>query len=303
VDGRLLCCVSGHKGWEVLRGLREAFPALPLVVCTREDPGAEDGSRARIRAFVEERGLEVCAWADVKKGAPWLRERRIAALLLVGWRWLVPEPVLAALPGRVLVAHDSLLPRYRGFAPLATALIQGDAEVGVTVFLAEPEVDTGDVVYQARVPVGPEDRIQDLIERLAPLYVQGMQHAVAALLEDRLEGRPQDASRATYSIWRDGADYFVDWRESAERIERTIRALGSPYAGARTRLGDRIVVLEAARVEPDLAFELRQPGKVWRLTAAGEPVVVCGEGMLRVTRAAVDGRDLVPMKRLRVRFS
>lgn len=303
MDGRILCCVAGRKGREVLRGLRSAFPELPLLVCTRPDPGVRDGAGAQIQELVDREGLETCAWSDVTKGAAWLAERRVTAILLVGWRFLVPERVLQALPERVIVAHDSLLPRYRGFAPLPTALINGDAEVGVSVFLAERDVDTGPIVYQGRVAVQPDDRIADLIERIAPLYVQGMVHVVGALVEDCLESRPQDHAAATHSLWRDDGDYFVDWREPAERIERTIRALGPPYAGARARLGERVVVLDTAAVEEDLVFEHRQPGKVWRLSEAGEPVVVCGTGMLRLTRVIEGGRELLPMKRLRVRFA
>ncbi len=163
-------------------------------------------------------------------------------------------------------------------------------------------MDAGAVVFQAPLPVNPDDRIRDLIERTTPLYVQGMVQVVAALVESCLEGNPQDDSAASYSIWRDDADYFVDWNETADRIERTIRALGPPYAGARAHIGDRVVVIDTAVEEDDLDFEVRQPGKVWRLSEAGEPVVVCGAGMLRLTRVLEDGEDLIPMRRLRMRF-
>jgi methionyl-tRNA formyltransferase len=302
MDGRLLCCVAGSRGEAVLRGVRAAFPELSLLVCTRQDPGLQDGSGEEIERLIARESLESCAWSDVTKGAPWLTEHRVDAILLVGWRSLVPDRVLAALPDRVVAAHDSLLPRYRGFAPLPTALINGDDEVGVTIFLAENAVDAGAVVFQAPLPVNPDDRIRDLIERTTPLYVQGMVQVVAALVESCLEGNPQDDSAASYSIWRDDADYFVDWNETADRIERTIRALGPPYAGARAHIGDRVVVIDAAVEEDDLDFEVRQPGKVWRLSEAGEPVVVCGAGMLRLTRVLEDGEDLIPMRRLRMRF-
>ncbi len=302
MEGHLLCCVAGRKGQEVLRGLRSAYPELPLLVCTRQDPAMRDEAGSEIQRFLASEKIETCAWSDVTKGAVWLTERRVGAILLVGWRYLVPDRVLGALPDRVIVAHDSLLPRYRGFAPLPTALINGDEEVGVTIFLAEKEVDTGAVVYQGRIPVEPGDRIRDLIERITPLYVHGMVHVVSALMEDCLEGETQDEAAASYSIWRDDADYFVDWNERADRIARTIRALGPPYAGARAHMAGRVVVLDAAVEEDDLVFETRQPGKVWRLTEAGEPVVVCGAGMLRLTRVLEDGENLIPMSRLRVRF-
>jgi methionyl-tRNA formyltransferase len=107
---------------------------------------------------------------------------------------------------------------------------------------------------------------------------------------------------ATYSIWRDEVDYWIDWREDAARIERTIRALGDPYLGARTRWNDCTVVLHRATVIDDVRFAIRQPGKVWALDEQGCPTVVCGAGMLKVLAATCDGQSILPLTSLRVRF-
>ena len=134
---------------------------------------------------------------------------------------------------------------------------------------------------------------------MAPLYREGVRRYLAGEL---CHARPQDHSQATYSIWRDEDDYRIEWSESAERIERTVRALGPPYLGARSRLGGREVVIHRVEVEADLPFAIRQPGKVWSLDPEGRPSVVCGSGLVKVVEASADGKSILPLKALRLRF-
>jgi methionyl-tRNA formyltransferase len=287
----------------VLEALRREFEEVPFLVTTFREPHVTESFDVKIAALANASGFPVYPWDEIRRrGEQWIRAHDVRAVICVGWRYMVPRTIISALNGCVIVAHDSLLPRYRGFAPLASALINGEREVGVTVLLASDELDAGDVLFQGRVPVGAADTIADLIERVAPLYVEGVEHAVRCVLGGNLQPTPQDHARASYSLWRDNEDLFIDWYDGADRIARTIRALGPPYLGARTRLGDRVVVLQRAVEEPDLFFEIRQPGKVWRLTAAGEPVVVCGRGLLVILQATIGEAPLIPMKRLRVRF-
>ena len=122
------------------------------------------------------------------------------------------------------------------------------------------------------------------------------------LAGDLRDGTPQDHSKATYSIWRDADDYWIDWTQDSETIERTIRALGKPYLGARSRLNDKTIIISESVVEPDICFAIRQPGKVWSLDETGCPTIVCGRGMLRITSAMEEGRSIIPMRSLRLRF-
>ena len=215
---------------------------------------------------------------------------------------MIPKEWIEYLNGRVLITHDSLLPKYRGFAPLASALINGEHEVGLTVMLAGTEMDTGDIIYQNRISLATNDTIGDLIKALIPLFVEGVVSSLEKMISGKIKREKQDHSKATYSIWRDEIDLWIDWNESASRIERTIRALGRPYMGARTRLDSEDVIIQKAKVVPDIPFEIRQPGKVWKLTKEGRPVVVCGIDMLLIIEAKIRDKSLIPMKKLRVRF-
>jgi len=216
--------------------------------------------------------------------------------LAISWRWLLDVKNL-------IVLHDSLLPRYRGFAPLVSALVNGDTQVGVTALLATAEFDQGDVIAQEAMPVEYPARIGDVIERISRLYASLAIDIAAQLTTERsLTVTPQDHARATYSLWRDDDDYAVNWSDSAERIQRFIHAVGFPYKGASTSInGERLRIWDAETTS-DLTIENRAPGKVL-FVSDGFPTVVCGSGLLRITRMTDQkGESVLPLKRARLRL-
>ena len=124
--------------------------------------------------------------------------------LAVSWRWLLEVDNL-------IVLHDSLLPRYRGFAPLVSALVNGDEEVGVTALMATEEFDHGDIILQRAMRVEYPAKIGDVIRRISGLYASmALEIATHLAAKRSLNVVPQDHSRATYSLWRDEEDYVVD---------------------------------------------------------------------------------------------
>jgi methionyl-tRNA formyltransferase len=276
----VILCVGTEKGLAVVRGLADATHDLRVAVTTFCEQKVVRSYDAEIRDAAISAGFrfdDFQAWRT--RSAAIIREQRADVILCIGWKYLIPPDTASQVGGNVIVAHDSLLPRLRGFAPLPTALISGEKESGVTFLRACEKVDAGPL----------------------PLYVEGSR---TLLLKELPEPVQQDESRATYSIWRDESDLAVDWRLSAETICRTIRALGPPYLGARTTLRGMHVIIRRAEVEEDLQFAIRQPGKIWSIDRDGCPVVVCGTGMLKILQAEnEDKTPALPFESLRQRFS
>jgi methionyl-tRNA formyltransferase len=268
---------------------------LVRQVVSARDAGAADGS------------YDALAKACADAGVPFHDRRDAAALpatthaIAVGWRWLIPSGGDTAL----VVFHDSLLPRHRGFNPLVTALLCGDAAAGVTALLACAEYDRGDIVDQVSVPLPRPIRIAEaiaLVSDACGVLAARVGRLIAA--GGPLAGTPQDESAATYSLWRDEADYEVDWSAPAERVRDFVYAVGPPYAGARTSVDGRVVRLVDVAVEDDVRIANRTPGKVIFLRD-GRPTVVCGSGLLRVDAMVLDGTPEVsalPLRRFRCRF-
>lgn len=276
------------KGVAVL----DALAGQVTAVVSARDAGSSDDSYERLAARCAELGVPFLDRGDEVPAT------RFA--IAAGWRWMIPERPRTTL----IVFHDSLLPRYRGFNPLVTALLAGDAEAGVTALLASAEYDRGDILGQVRVSLAPRPmRIAaaiDLVARAYAVLAADLGRRIAA--GERLVGVPQDDDRASYSLWRDDADYEMDWSRPATWLRDFVYAVGPPYAGARTLLDGRPVRVHEVTVEPDVIVAGRVPGKVIFLRD-GRPTVVCGAGLLRVDALTDDaGRDLLPLRRFRVRF-
>ncbi len=297
----LLLCLATKKGYRALESLLAAGDVAGcLHVCTFLEQGVAESYTAPIRDLAKAANLPLVRWKDFRADPKeFLQARGIRGMVCIGWRYLAPPAAVEYLQGEVIIAHDSLLPKLRGFAPLPTAIITGEPETGVTFLHVGPSVDDGEILWQGRTPIAADDTIAVLIDKITPHYVDGLQRYVRGELT---RGVPQNEAEATYSIWRDTEDYRIDWRDDAARIERSVRALGSPYLGAQTLLGDRLVTVESAAVCQDVPFAIRQPGKIWRLSDGGCPEVVCGQGMLRITRARGGETSLLPVTSLRQRF-
>ena len=217
----------------------------------------------------------------------------------LGWRWLIPNTE------RLIILHDSLLPRYRGFAPLVNALINGEKQIGVTALFAGASYDTGPIVGQRSLDVHYPLRIATAIEALAPLYAELVISIATKILKgETIEATDQEEAEASYSLWRNEDDYRIDWSLSAASIRRSIDALGFPYRGANAWADDeKCRILEAEEVD-DVRIENRDAGKV--IFLKGDfPVVVCGTGLILLKKVVYDasGEDMLPLKRFRTHFN
>jgi methionyl-tRNA formyltransferase len=288
---RVALFLMTEKGHSVLQSvLASAGPeAIEMVIGSRDSHTQKD-YHDEIQLACRAAGV---AFYD-RQSAP---DVTAECSMAVSWRWMIRGIE------NLIALHDSLLPRYRGFAPVVNALINGEQEIGVTALFATGEYDMGDIIRQERVTIEYPITIQQAIERITPLYAE-IAGSIAALVTagKSLPRSPQDESLATYSLWRDDLDYQIPWHLDAARIRRFIDAVGYPYQGARTRLNGETVVVHDAVEEPDVRIEDRAVGKVIFMRE-GTPVVVCGSGLLRITgMTSLDGTELLPLKKFRSRF-
>ncbi len=223
-------------------------------------------------------------------------------IFAISWRWMINHP-----SDKLIVFHDSLLPRYRGFSPLVNMLINGEPRIGVSAILGTREYDTGVVIAQHSSTITYPITISEAIKLNNRNYIKLADKIISKIARgEKLVGSPQDEREATYSIWRDSDDYLIDWNKSANEIQRLVDALGSPFLGARTKTsqGEELKILKV-EVLPDIKCELRHVGKVIFLNN-GLPTVICGKGLLRIIEAysLVSAREkpYLPMKSFKVKF-
>lgn len=208
----------------------------------------------------------------------------ITNIVAIGWRYLLPLSLNKILVNPIIIFHDSLLPKYRGFAPTPTAIICGEKMVGVSILYAASGVDEGEIIWQKGISVSQKDYIKDIIEKQAKMYVEGFEFIFKQIVKGVLESYPQDESKAIYSIWRSPEDCKINWEKDAQEIFNLVRAVSSPYIGAFTYYKNRKIIIQKANIVPDLTFAIRDCGKIWSIKE-NYPTVICGKGLLQIVDA------------------
>jgi methionyl-tRNA formyltransferase len=272
-----------------LDALARAGHELAAVVAQPDRPAGR-GQALRepaTKAWARPRGVPVLQPEKVRDG-------RLAAELGA----LGPDVIAVAAYGRILGrdllelaphgavnVHGSLLPRFRGAAPVQWAVASGERETGVSIMQMDEGLDTGDVLLQRALPIGPEDTAEALAPRLAALGGEALVEALALAAAGKLVPVRQDAARATLAPILSREDGRIDWTMPAARIAARLRGF-SPWPGAWTTLDGRVVKILEARAE---GAARARAGDAHR--AAGALAVACGEGTaLAVTRLQPEGR-------------
>jgi methionyl-tRNA formyltransferase len=268
-------------------------------VLTQPDRPAGRGRRVAhgaVKEFALARGLPVAQPATLRtaEGRAPLAAWRPDVLVVVAYG-LILAPEALALPRLGCVnIHASLLPRWRGAAPVQRALLAGDAETGVAIMQMDAGLDTGPVLLERRLPIGPDDDSASLHARLAALGAEALLEALDGLEAGTPAPRPQSPQGVTYAAKLDKSEARIDWREDAHAIERRVRAL-RPWPVAETRLGDEQVRVHRARALPDApspAGASPAPGALLGLED-GMLVVACGHGRLGILELQRAGRRSV----------
>ncbi len=199
------------------------------------------------------------------------------AAVVVAYGMILPRAVLAVPRFGCLNLHASLLPRWRGAAPIHRAILAGDAETGVAAMQMEAGLDTGPVLLEARTPIGPRETTPTLHDRLAALGAPLMVEALAGLAAGRITPQPQPAEGVTYAHKIDKAEGLVDWAKPADDLDRLVRALGAAPGVWFDHAGERIKLRAVLPVDG-----AGPPGTVIAIAENGAPVVACGTGALRL---------------------
>ena len=161
-------------------------------------------------------------------------------IVVVAFGQILPKSVLSIPQYGAVNVHASLLPKYRGAAPIAWAILKGEKVTGVTTMVMDEGMDTGDILLQSEVPMGEDDTYQTLHDRLASLGARLLIETLDKMKEGNIQPNPQDPSKATYAPPLRKKDGHIDWRKDAEEIDRQVRAL-NPWPGAFARLDDRLL--------------------------------------------------------------
>ncbi|GAB7021531.1 methionyl-tRNA formyltransferase [Salidesulfovibrio brasiliensis] len=284
--GLMLC---GARGEAVLRAVLKTGTPVAGVLVLEQQPHEIDDRTGTILDICREGGIRCRTTAEVKPSGyeAFLRDIDADAVVVVSWRYLIPESCFGVPTHGIYVLHDSLLPKYRGFAPTNWVIINGEAETGVTLMHIAMVVDAGDVVDQRRVDILPEDNAASLGARLTDLYPRMVVDNLKAMLSGTCPRIPQDHTQATYACKRTPEDGRLDFTRGAGEIVRLVRGLTYPYPGAFCEYeGERIIIWKAEVADEVPEYVGRVPGRVIGFEPDGCVLVLAGEGAVRIRAVA-----------------
>lgn len=264
-----------------LSALRALMPVCDVVAVIRADADPETDP---VRALAARNGIAVRPIADLRGLAAFIAASRPDAVVISTFNRILPPETLALT--RFINVHYSPLPEYRGRATVNWAIINGEREAAISIHWIEPRLDSGNILFQERIPIGDADTAQSLYDRLNGIQERELGAAVLRAVSGDA-GVEQDHRRATYCCARTPDDGEIDWRKSTAEIDRLIRALSSPQLqGAFTYLdGGRLVIADAAPGSDEPPFAGRIPGRVInRSPEAGWVDVLTGDGVLRISK-------------------
>ena len=277
-----------------LRALLAAGHTVAAVY-TQPDRPAGRGRRltaSPVKQCALEHGLPV-RQPERLRGEATLAELRAFApdlMVVAAYGLILPKAVLALPRLGCINIHASLLPRWRGAAPIQRAILAGDRETGVTLMRMAQGLDTGAMLHTLRCPITPTTTGGQLHDRLIELGAQALMEALPAIRSGQAPGIPQDDAQATYAHKLEKAEAVVAWTQSAQAIDRQIRAF-NPWPVAQTTLRGKTLRLWEA--EPVPREHRLEPGVVMDAKPKTGLIVACGQGALNLRRVQLPGKTPV----------
>jgi methionyl-tRNA formyltransferase len=264
-----------------------------VAVVTQPDKPAGRGQRLEpppVKAVAERAGVPVLQPRSARTPELVDELRRLApdVAVVVAYGKILPQAVLDVPRLGCLNVHGSLLPRYRGAAPIQWAIIRGETETGITIMKLDAGMDTGPMLLRRAVAIGEDDTAGTMAARLAPVGAELMREALARLEAGGLVETPQDGSLATLAPMLTKEDGRIDWSQPAAAVRDRVRGV-DPWPGATALLDGEVVKMWRPRVVPGRGA----PGEVLGADRDGL-LVACGDGAVALAELQLPGRKRLP---------
>lgn len=279
---------------EALHGIAE----VALVVCQPDRPAgrglAPKAPAVKVRAL--ELGLPVAQPTKVRTPelAQELAALRADVALVIAYGRILPKAVLDAPRLGCVNLHASILPRYRGAAPITWAVVDGEPVTGVSLMQMDEGMDTGPVFAIREVPIGPDMTAGELSVQLGACAAGMVREVLPRVVAGELAATPQDEARATHARMLQKDDGAVDWSKPARRVHDHVRGM-SPWPGAFTTVSGKLLkILETRRA----GGEAGAPPGTLVVAHRGRIEIACGEGRVELVRAQLEGKKALPAAEL-----
>lgn len=286
---KVLFIGSKQLGLESLQTMARLSPETLTGVLTFDDSIDDRSALPDFRSFCNEQNVPLHLAQNRKHSEELIKSIAPDLCIVVGWYWLIGKTTLDAVPEGFLGIHASLLPKYRGGSPLVWSIINGEPQIGFSMFSFTEGMDEGDIWIQYAFDLTDEMGIGNALEHIERQVITELDKNYLSILDGSLKPVPQEHDQATYCAGRKAEDGKIDWKRPAREVFNFIRAQSKPYPGAFTYFNDQpLIIWEAAPID---GTYYGTPGQVAMVSANGV-IVICGDNRaLEISSVHFNGED------------
>lgn len=260
-------------GLQVLKTIWKLRPDALKAIVTFDDTNDTRSELAGFKDFASHSGRSLFIAKNSSEAEEIIRQLHPDLCLVVCWYWMLKDELISTIPYGAIGVHNSLLPKYRGGSPLVWAILNGEEEIGFSVFSLTSEMDAGGIWFQESLVLPKQAGVGEALEKIEARLIETLRAGWCALLDGEIRPLPQNHGEATYCAQRVPDDGRIDWSKNAEDLVNFVRAQSPPYPGAFTVFnGEKIVLPDA--VLWDFPY-FGTPGQVARISDDGV-LIVCG---------------------------
>lgn len=276
----------------ILEALHEEFTDIPLVIT---QPKRKKGRGEKLRptpvnVVADKLGLKVICPEEIRtqKFVSKLQAIKPDVIVVAAYGKILNKEILDMPRYGCINVHASLLPKYRGAAPIHWAVINGETETGITIMQMDVGMDTGDIISQEKIKIGPDETTGSVHDELAELGAGLMVEALRNIENNQFSKIPQDEKLATYAPKIDRAMEKINWHHTAQEIHNLIRGL-NPWPGAYTTINNNNLKVWASQIV-DLEQQKKMPGCVYEIVNGEGIIVQAGKGLIKLTELQAPGK-------------
>lgn len=275
-----------NRGYELLKALLKKKYIPKSAVILKEDEHERLKYSEKISGmliknkipFTIKKKLEKKDYDKIRKIVP-------DFILVYGWRTLIDIKISRHVKYGIIAAHQSLLPEYRGFAPVQWVIINGEKETGVTLFqISKGEPDSGKIFFQKKIPIGSDEYAAEIDKKIIKASIELFLTLFESVKKGQITFTRQDETKATYACRRVPDDGKINWGDTSKNIYNLIRALAHPYTGAFCKYNENTYLIRRAKLGDSNQKRIagKIPGRVFKIRQDGIEVL-CGEGTIFIS--------------------
>lgn len=282
-----------YRGYLLVKELIKNKENLVGAFVMREDEHEYEKYSEKIIEVLEENNIPCILAKNInqEKYKKFIKEKNPLLIIVMGWRTIISEDIISLPKYGCVAVHESLLPKYRGFAPVNWAVINGEKNTGVTLFHIANDIDNGDIIAQEIIAIGENDTAYEVYKKTSHASIRLVNKYLPLLSKGIAPKKKQNEIKATFACMRLPEDGLIRWNNPSRKIYNLIRGLSYPYPGAYSLLNGKKITIWKASIPTKKIYVGKIPGRIVKIIPEKGIEVITGDSTILLEEIQFDGKE------------